>query len=196
MEINLISDTVTKPTSAMLEMMMKAQVGDDVFRGDPTVNFLEEKAAAMFGMDSALFCPSGTMTNQIAIKLHTRPLDEMICDATSHVFQYEVAGYAFHSGIGVNLIEGNYGKITANQVQEAIKSPADWLPKSTLVVLENTTNKGGGNYYTLNEIIPIKNVCNNSGLKLHLDGARLFHALVETEDSTKNYGDVFDAIQP
>ena len=194
MEINLISDTVTKPTSAMLEMMMKAQVGDDVFRGDPTVNFLEEKAAAMFGMDAALFCPSGTMTNQIAIKLHTRPLDEMICDATSHVFQYEVAGYAFHSGIGVNLIEGNYGKITANQVQEAIKSPADWLPKSTLVVLENTTNKGGGNYYTLNEIIPIKNVCNNSGLKLHLDGARLFHALVETGDSTKNYGDVFDSI--
>lgn len=145
----------------------------------------------MFGMDAALFCPSGTMTNQIAIKLHTRPLDEMICDATSHVFQYEVAGYAFHSGIGVNLIEGSYGKITADQVQEAIKSPADWLPKSTLVVLENTTNKGGGNYYTLDEIIPIKNVCNNTGLKLHLDGARLFHALVETGDSTKNYGEVF-----
>jgi threonine aldolase len=118
----------------------------------------------------------------------------MICDTTSHVYQYEVAGYAFHSGIGVNLIEGSYGKITAEQVQNAIKSPADWLPKSTLVVLENTTNKGGGNYYTLEEIIPIKNVCNNTGLKLHLDGARLFHALVETGDSTKNYGDVFDSI--
>jgi len=194
MEINLISDTVTKPTPGMLEIMWNANVGDDVFRADPTVNFLEEKAAAMFGMDAALFCPSGTMTNQIAIKLHTRPLDEMICDATSHVYQYEVAGYAFHSGIGVNLIEGSYGKITADQVQNAIKSPADWLPKSTLVVLENTTNKGGGNYYTLDEIIPIKNVCNNTGLKLHLDGARLFHALVETGDSTKNYGDVFDSI--
>lgn len=194
MEINLISDTVTKPTSGMLEMMWNAKVGDDVFKDDPTVNFLEEKAAALFGMDSAIFCPSGTMTNQIAIKLHTRPLDEMICDTTSHVFQYEVAGYAFHSGIGVNLIEGSFGKITADQVQMAIKSPADWLPKSTLVVLENTTNKGGGNYYTLDEIIPIKNVCNNAGLKLHLDGARLFHALVETGDSTENYGEVFDSI--
>jgi len=194
MEINLISDTVTKPTQGMLEMMWNAKVGDDVFKSDPTVNFLEEKAAVMFGMDSALFCPSGTMTNQIAIKCHTRPLDEMICDTTSHVYQYEVAGYAFHSGIGVNLIEGSYGKITAEQVQNAIKSPADWLPKSTLVVLENTTNKGGGNYYTLDEIIPIKNVCNNTGLKLHLDGARLFHALVETGDSTKNYGEVFDSI--
>lgn len=194
MEINLISDTVTKPTSGMLEMMWNAKVGDDVFKDDPTVNFLEEKAAAMFGMDSAIFCPSGTMTNQIAIKLHTRPLDEMICDTTSHVFQYEVAGYAFHSGIGVNLIEGSFGKITADQVQKAIKSPADWLPKSTLVVLENTTNKGGGNYYTLDEIIPIKNVCNNAGLNLHLDGARLFHALVETGDSTENYGAVFDSI--
>lgn len=194
MEINLISDTVTKPTSGMLEMMWNAKVGDDVFKDDPTVNFLEEKAAALFGMDSAIFCPSGTMINQIAIKLHTRPLDEMICDTTSHVFQYEVAGYAFHSGIGVNLIEGSFGKITADQVQMAIKSPADWLPKSTLVVLENTTNKGGGNYYTLDEIIPIKNVCNNAGLKLHLDGARLFHALVETGDSTENYGEVFDSI--
>lgn len=144
MEINLISDTVTKPSPAMLEMMMKAQVGDDVFKDDPTVNFLEEKAADLFGMDSALFCPSGTMTNQIAIKMHTRPLDEMICDYTSHVYQYEVAGYAFHSGIGVNLINGIYGKITSTQVDAAFKNPADWLPKSTLVVLENTTNKGVG----------------------------------------------------
>lgn len=194
MEINLISDTVTMPTPGMLEMMWKAKVGDDVFKADPTINALEEKAAAMFGMDAAIFCPSGTMTNQIAIKLHTRPLDEMICEATSHVYQYEVAGYAFHSGIGVNLIEGNYGKVTADQVQYAIKSPADWLPKSTLVVLENTTNKGGGNYYALDELVPIKNICNNAGLKLHLDGARLFHALVETGDSTKDYGDVFDSI--
>lgn len=194
MEINLISDTVTKPTSAMMEMMMKAQVGDDVFKEDPTVNFLEEKAAGMFGMDSALFCPSGTMTNQIAIKMHTRPLDEMICEATSHVFQYEVAGYAFHSGIGVNLINGSYGKISAAQVDAAFKNPADWLPKSTLVVLENTTNKGGGNFYNIEEIIAIKKSCENLGLKLHLDGARLFHALIETGDSTEEYGKVFDSI--
>lgn len=194
MEINLISDTVTKPSPAMLEMMMKAPVGDDVFKDDPTINFLEEKAANLFGMEAALFCPSGTMTNQIAIKMHTRPLDEIICESTSHVYQYEVAGYAFHSGIGVNLINGVYGKITSAQVDSAFKSPADWLPKSTLVVLENTTNKGGGNFYTLDEIIPIKNSCDNLGLKLHLDGARLFHALVETGDKTEEYGKFFDSI--
>lgn len=194
MEINLISDTVTKPCPAMLETMMKAPVGDDVFKDDPTVNFLEEKAAKLFGMEAALFCPSGTMTNQIAIKMHTRPLDEMICEATSHVFQYEVAGYAFHSGIGVNLINGVFGKISADQVETAFKNPADWLPKSTLVVLENTTNKGGGNYYTIAEILPIKKSCEMLGLKLHLDGARLFHALVETGDKTEDYGKVFDSI--
>ncbi len=194
MEINLVSDTVTKPTAGMMEMMMNAKVGDDVFRDDPTVNLLEQKAAEMFGMDAALYCPSGTMTNQIAIKMHTRPLDEMICESTSHVYQYEVAGYAFHSGIGVNLVHGSYGKISAEQVETAYKTPADWLPKSTLVVLENTTNKGGGNYYSLNEIIPIKEMCNKLGLTLHLDGARLFHAMVETGDGTKDYGRIFDSI--
>jgi threonine aldolase len=134
------------------------------------------------------------MTNQIAIKMHTRPLDEMICEYTSHVYQYEVAGYAFHAGIGVNLVYGNYGKITADHVESAYKNPADWLPKSTLVVLENTTNKGGGNYYTVNELLPIKEICTRCDLKFHLDGARLFHALVETGDETKEYGRIFDSI--
>jgi threonine aldolase len=150
--INLISDTITQPDRPMLEAMFSAVVGDDVFGSDPTVNRLEEKVADLFGKESALFCPSGTMTNQIAIKVHTRPMDEMICDQWSHVFLYEIGGYAFHSGIAVQPIQGQYGKITVSQIVDEIKSPDDWLPRTKLVVLENTTNKGGGNYYTLDEI--------------------------------------------
>lgn len=192
--INLISDTVTKPSAAMLEAMMNAQVGDDVFGEDPTVNALEAKAAQMFGYEAALFCPSGTMTNQIAIKVHTQPLDEVICDELSHIYKAEVGGYAFNSGIAVQLIAGNNGKITAPQVAAAIKGDFDWLPKSSLVVLENTTNIGGGNYYTVEEIEPIRKLCTEKGLKLHLDGARLFNALVETGETTAAVGAVFDSI--
>ena len=192
--INLISDTVTKPTPAMLEAMMNAKVGDDVFRDDPTVNQLEAKAAALFGKEAALFCPSGTMTNQIAIKVHTNPLDEVICDHYSHVYQYETGGYAFNSGVAINLIEGINGKITASQIESAIKPVYDWLPKSRLVVLENTCNKGGGSYYTTEEINPIHNLCLTKGLRLHLDGARLFNALIETKESTIDIGNHFDSI--
>ena len=148
MNINLISDTVTKPTSDMLQAMMTASVGDDVFGEDPTVNALEAKAAKMFGKDAALYCPSGTMTNQIAIKCHTQPLDEVICDHYSHVYQYETGGYAYNAGVAINLIEGTNGKVTADQVAAAIKPVFDWLPLSRLVVLENTANKGGGSFYT------------------------------------------------
>jgi threonine aldolase len=192
--INLISDTVTVPTPAMREAMMNAPVGDDVFGTDPTVNALEEMAASMFGKEAALFCPSGTMTNQIAIKVHTRPLDELICDIDSHVYQYETGGYAYHSGVAVNLIQGQYGKITAAQVAAAIKPLYDWLPRTSLVVLENTCNRGGGTYYHLSEINPIRELCQQRGLALHLDGARLFNALVETGDSTRSTGAMFDSI--
>lgn len=192
--INLISDTVTKPTSGMLEAMLSAEVGDDVFREDPTVNALEAKGAALFGKPAALYCPSGTMTNQIAIKVHTQPLDEVICDEYSHVYQYETGGYAFNSGVSMNLIKGTNGKITAEQVSASIKPVYDWLPISKLVVLENTCNKGGGSYYTLDEIAPIAKVCKERGLRLHLDGARLFNALVETGESTQAVGDQFDSI--
>ena len=194
MQINLISDTVTKPTPAMLQAMMQAEVGDDVFGEDPTVNALEAKAAGMFGKEAALFCPSGTMTNQIALKVHTQPLDEVICDEYSHIYQYEVGGYAYNSGIGINLIKGTNGKITAEQVEAAIKPVYDWLPISKLVVLENTANKGGGSYYTLDEIRPIQKLCQERDLKLHLDGARIFNALVETGESTQAVGEVFDSI--
>jgi threonine aldolase len=192
--INLISDTVTKPTPAMLAAMMSAEVGDDVFGEDPTVNQLEAKAAAMFGHEAALFCPSGTMTNQIAIKVHTQPLDEVICDELSHIYKAEVGGYAWNSGIAAQLIAGNNGKITAPQVAAVIKGDFDWLPKSTLVVLENTTNIGGGNYYTVEEITPIKTLCKERNLILHLDGARIFNALVETGDTPQQIGQVFDSI--
>ncbi len=194
MQINLISDTVTRPTPQMLDAMMNAQVGDDVFGEDPTVNRLEQKAAEMFGKPAALFCPSGTMTNQIAIKVHTQPLDEVICDHFSHVYQYETGGYAYNSGVAINLIEGTNGKITADQVEAAIKPVFDWLPISKLVVLENTANKGGGSYYSTNEIQPIAKLCKEKGLALHLDGARLFNALVETKESTQAIGKLFDSI--
>ena len=192
--INLISDTVTRPTEPMRHAMFAAEVGDDVFREDPTVRRLEEMAAAMFGHEAALFCPSGTMTNQIAIKLHTRPLDEVICDEMSHIFQYEVAGYAFNSGVGVNLLRGENGILTAEMVESAIKPLADWLPKSRLAVLENTCNKGGGSFYRLDDVRPIRKICLERGLALHLDGARLFNALIETGESTRAWGSLFDSI--
>lgn len=192
--INLMSDTVTKPTPPMLEAMMKAEVGDDVFKEDPTVNALEEKAAKLFGKEAAIFCPSGTMTNQIAIKAHTQPLDEVICDYTSHIYQYETGGYAYNSGVSVNLLHGTNGKITAEQVEAAIKPLYDWLPISKLVVLENTCNKGGGSYYTTDEIRPISQLCKERELKLHLDGARIFNALVETQEAPHEMGALFDSI--
>ena len=178
----------------MLEAMMHAQVGDDVFGEDPTVNALEEKVAKMFGMEAALFCPSGTMTNQIAIKINTQPLDEVICDVDSHIYQSEAGGYAFNSGVAVHLIQGKYGKVTADQVSAAVKPPYDWVPRSSLLVLENSCNKGGGSYYTLDEIKPIRKVCQEKGLKLHLDGARIFNVLVETGESTQDVGKHFDTI--
>ena len=192
--INLMSDTVTKPTPAMLQAMMQAEVGDDVFGEDPSVNALEAKAAEMFNKPAALYCPSGTMTNQIAIRTHTRPLDEVICDEFSHIYQYETGGYAANSGVSICLVKGTNGKITAEQIAPNIKADFDWLPSTKLVVLENTCNKGGGSYYTLDEIQPIRDLCDQQQLKLHLDGARLFNALVESGERTQDWGDMFDSI--
>jgi threonine aldolase len=192
--INLVSDTVTKPCQSMMQAMMQANVGDDVFGEDPTVNQLQALTAEMFGKESAIFCPSGTMTNQIAIKLHTQPLDDIICDVDSHIYQSETGGYAFHSGAGITLIPGNHGKINAAQIKNAIKPGFDWQTTSKLVVLENTCNKGGGSYYTIDEVKDIAEVCRDHNLKLHLDGARLFNALVETQESTQEWGAYFDTI--
>ncbi len=194
MTANLISDTVTKPTPAMLDAMMRAEVGDDVFREDPTVNALEERAAARFGKVAALFCPSGTMTNQIALAVHTGRLEEVICDRLSHIYQFETGGYASNSGLAVKLLDGHNGKVTAEMVGAAINPDFDWLPKSRLVVLENTCNKGGGTYYTLDEVRPIAALCREKGLRLHLDGARLFNALVETGEKPLEWGAQFDTL--
>jgi threonine aldolase len=194
MTANLISDTVTKPTPAMLDAMMRAEVGDDVFREDPTVNALEATAAARFGKPAGLFCPSGTMTNQIALAVHTGRLEEVICDKLSHIYQFETGGYASNSGLAVKLLDGLNGKVTAEMVGAAINPDFDWLPKSRLVVLENTCNKGGGTYYALDEVRPIAALCRERGLKLHLDGARLFNALVETGETTEDWGAQFDTL--
>ena len=194
MLIDFRSDTVTRPTPAMHETMMKAKLGDDVFAEDPTVNELEAKAAELFGMEAALFCPSGTMNNQIGIKMHTQPGDEVICDFLSHVYQYEGGGIAFNSGASVRLLTGDRGRITAQQVVEAINPDDVHKPKSSLLVLENTNNRGGGSCYELAEIEAIRQVCSTNNLKLHLDGARLFNALVHKGQAAKDYGRLFDSI--
>ena len=189
-----MSDTVTKPTAEMLDFMFNAKVGDDVFGQDPSVNALEEKAASLFAKEAALFCPSGTMTNQIAIKCHTQPLDEVICDKDSHIYQYETGGYSFNSGVAIKLLDGKNGKISVEQIKNAVNPDFDWLPKSSLVVIENTCNKGGGTIYTYDEILPISQFCRSNKLKLHLDGARIFNALVETDDKPEILGKSFDSI--
>jgi threonine aldolase len=178
----------------MKEAMMNAQVGDDVFGEDPTVNELEAKVANMFGKDAAIFCPSGTMTNQIALKVHTQPMDEVLCDVRSHIYQYEAGGYAFNSGISIKLIHSEKGILTASDVLANINPEDVHKPVTKLVSLENTVNKGGGNYYTRNEMEAVWQACEKTGLKLHLDGARLFNALVETGDRPRDVGALFDSI--
>jgi threonine aldolase len=193
--IDFRSDTVTKPTVEMKAAMFDAPVGDDVFGDDPTINFLEKKAADLFGTETALFCASGTMTNQLAMRIHTQPGDEIICDELSHVYLYEGGGISLNSLASVALLKGDKGRLTADLVKNSINNPEDiHRPVSSLVVLENTVNKGGGCLYNFSEIEKIKTTCLESGLKLHLDGARLFNALIETEESSQDYGRVFDSI--
>lgn len=195
MEINLISDTVTKPSQEMLRYMFQANVGDDVYKQDPTVNALEAKVANLFGMESALFFPSGTMANQTAIKLHTQPGEQLIADKWAHVFNYEGGGASFNSGVSCNLLDGNRGMINAEQVAGAINDPAFYhSPLTSLVCVENTTNKGGGACYNFEDFIQIKQVCVENNLKFHLDGARIWNAMVVKKDNPKDYGKVFDTI--
>lgn len=195
MEVNLISDTVTQPSEGMLAAMHAAPVGDDVFKEDPTVNALEEEVADLFGMEKALFFPSGTMANQTAIKVHTRPGDQLICDHYSHVYHYEGGGVSFNSGVSCKLLAGDRGRITAKQVATAINPPDFYhSPRTRLVSLENTTNKGGGACYDFKAIQEIKTLCNQHQLTLHLDGARLWNALEATPATPKDYGEVFDTI--
>src|SRR5437773_2130602 len=194
MTIDFRSDTVTKPTADMMKAMMNARVGDDVFGEDPSINELENLVAKMFGMEASIFCPSGTMTNQIAIKCHTQPGDEVICDENAHVYQYEGGGIAFNSSASVNLLTGDRGRITAKQVKAAINPNDNHKAHTSLVCLENTSNRGGGSCYDFEEIKRISQVCTENNLRFHLDGARLFNALVEKNETTKQYGEIFDSI--
>jgi threonine aldolase len=192
--IDYRSDTFTKPSPDMLRAMFNAEVGDDVYGEDPTVNKLEAMSAEMFGMEAAIFCPSGTMTNQIAIKCHTQPGDEVICDHVSHVYIYEGGGIAVNSASSVRSVNGDNGRLTAQQVADAINPDDIHKPRTSLVSLENTANRGGGSCYNFSEIEKIKGVCNDHNLALHLDGARLFNAIVAKKETPQQYGQVFDSI--
>lgn len=194
MIIDLRSDTVTKPTKGMLDAMMSAKVGDDVFKEDPTVNALEERLAKMFGKPRALFFPSGSMANQTAIKLHTNPGEQVICDKYAHIYNYEAGGVSFNSGVSCKLIDGERGMFTAKQVVEAINPTDFYYSQTSLVEIENTTNKGGGACWDFNEIQRIRTICDNHNLGYHLDGARLWNALVAKSETTKQYGGLFDTI--
>jgi threonine aldolase len=193
-KIDLRSDTVTMPDEKMLQAMFSASAGDMVLNEDPSVNKLEEKAAAMFGMQAAAYCPSGTMTNQIAINVHTRPGDEVICSRQSHIYLYEGGGIAFNSGASVALTNSPDGTFTAAEVMERINPDDPHKAHTSLVVIENTANRGGGKIWDYNEIIRIKEICIENDLRLHLDGARLFNALAETEQTPADYGKIFDSV--
>ncbi|MCK9422735.1 MAG: beta-eliminating lyase-related protein [Bacteroidales bacterium] len=192
--IDLRSDTVTRPSKEMLEAMFSAQVGDDVFGDDPTVNALEEKAAGMLGKEAALFCPSGTMTNQVAINIHTRPGDEVICHKYAHIYYYEGGAIMRNSGVSVCLLEGDRGLIKAADIESHINPDDIHRPVTSLVEVENSMNKGGGSCYEYQSLVEIARVCNNHQLKCHLDGARLFNVLVETGESPKEYAKLFDSV--
>ncbi|MCH3882555.1 MULTISPECIES: threonine aldolase family protein [Tenacibaculum] len=195
MIIDLISDTVTRPSKGMLDAMMHAKVGDDVFKMDPTVNELQDKVAKLFGMEDALFFPSGTMANQTAIKLHTQPGDRMFCDKWAHVYNYEGGGAAFNAGVTSHLIDGNRGMFTAEQLISAVSGRADiHVPYNKLVCIENTTNKGGGACWDFTELEKIQKIAKENNLAFHLDGARLFNALVAKDETPEQYGKLFDTI--
>jgi len=195
MIVDLRSDTVTRPSKGMYQAMINAPLGDDVFAEDPTVKQLEEKVAAMFGKQAGIYCPSGTMANQIAIKLHTNPMDEVICDRLSHIYNYENGAWAFHSGVSIRLVEAERGIMQPHHISDNILPRHDWYPRTKLVVAENTCNKGGGSFYKWDELVALSNTCKQNKLKFHLDGARVFNALTETPDiNTQALGGLFNSL--
>ncbi|RNC86319.1 MAG: threonine aldolase [Winogradskyella sp.] len=195
MIIDLRSDTVTKPTKGMLDAMLTADVGDDVYKEDPSVNRLEERLADMFGMDEALFFPTGSMANQAALKLHTNPGEQVICDKYAHIYNYEGGGASFNSGISCKLIDGHRGMFTTEQAKASINPPDFYhSPLTSLIAVENTTNKGGGACWDFEELKKLRQLANDNGLGYHLDGARLWNALVASDQTPKHYGELFDTI--
>ncbi|MEM8893005.1 MAG: GntG family PLP-dependent aldolase [Bacteroidota bacterium] len=194
MIVDLRSDTVTRPTLAMKAAMFEAQVGDDVFDEDPTIHALQAKVATLFGKESALYCPSGTMTNQIALRVLTQPQDQIICDKRSHIYLYEGGGPAYNSMVSMKLLDGDRGRIKADQIADAVNPDDIHFPKSTLISIENTMNKGGGCCYDLEELKAIRKEADKFGLKMHLDGARIFNALVANGTEAHAFGEIFDTI--
>ncbi|MBI4535458.1 MAG: threonine aldolase family protein, partial [Ignavibacteriae bacterium] len=192
--IDLRSDTVTKPSPQMRESMMKAEVGDDVFGEDPTVNLLQEKVAALLGKEAALYVPSGTMGNQVCLKVHTRPGDEIIAEKGCHIFNYETAAIAFLSSVQISTIEGVHGIITAEQIKKSIRPKAYYMPRTSVIEIENTHNRAGGTIYPLEVIREIHDLAREEGIKLHLDGARLWNACIETGISAREYSSYFDSV--
>ncbi len=192
--IDLRSDTVTRPTEGMLKAMMNAVVGDDVFGDDPTVKQLEQLTASILGKEAGLYCPSGTMTNQIAMRVNTRPGDEVICEQGSHVYRYEGGGMMFNSACSVRLVQGDRGRIKPEHILENINPNDVHHPRTSLVVTENTCNRGGGSYYGLEQVRALSDTARASGLRIHLDGARLFNALAETGEAASDHGKCFDSV--
>jgi threonine aldolase len=193
--VDLRSDTVTRPTPAMREAMLSAPVGDDVYGEDPTVNALEERMAALFGHEAGVFCPSGTMTNQIACHVHTRHGDEIICEEGAHIYRYEGAGLMATSGCSVKFVAADRGRFTAAMVAAAVNDPEQtYLARTRLVNIENTSNRGGGSCWNLPEVLAIRRVCDAHGLRLHMDGARIFNALVARAEDPKAWGAPFDSV--
>ena len=193
--IDLRSDTVTKPTPGMREAMLRAEVGDDVFGEDPTVIALEERMAGLFGHEAGLYCSSGTQTNQVAINVHTRPGDEVICDEGAHIYRYEGGGLMANSGCSVKFVPGDRGRFTVKDVENAIGNAADpHQARTRLVNIENTANRGGGAVWSLEQVRAIRDMCNEHGLALHMDGARIFNALAVTGDEARAWGGIFDSV--
>ena len=192
--IDLRSDTVTRPTAAMRAAIQAAEVGDDVFNDDPTVNRLQERVADRLGKEAALFVPSGTMSNQICVKAHTQPGDELICDVNCHIYNYEAGGPAVLSGVMCRTIEGDYGVLDVSQLEDKIRSADEHLVRTRLVCLENTHNRGGGRIYPIEKIQAISEWAHKNGLIMHLDGARLWNAIVATGIPAREWARHFDTV--
>ncbi len=192
--IDLRSDTVTKPTEGMLEAMTGADVGDDVFSEDAAANAFQQKIAEMFGFEAGLFVPSGVMGNQIALKLLTSPGDEVIIDEKGHVFNYETTSAALISSIQLRPVDGHRGKINGDLIRTAIRSGQDWEPRSRAVIIENSTNKGGGACYNENELQEIKQTADDLNLSIHLDGARIWNAMEASEVEPDYFGSIADTM--
>ena len=192
--IDLRSDTVTQPSAAMRKAMAASDVGDDVFGEDPTVNRLQEEVAHLLGKEAALFVPSGTMGNQVCIKVHTQPGDEVIAEKGAHVFNYETGGAAFLSNVQLHTIDGLHGQITVEQIKRAVRPSIYYMPRSRLICLENTHNRAGGTIYPFAVMKEVSAFARQSGIKLHLDGARLWNASVATGIPVRDYAALVDSV--